>query len=264
MEYKYLKIEEEGSIAVVSISRPEKRNALSVDLLEELYSLARELGVRTDIMVIIMTGGVEFFSAGVDLTDPKIMELFDAKLLKQRKMMEFGPKMCKAWEDVDQVTICAIEGFCIGGGVSIAASLDFRVMAESSYIRVPEVGLGLNMSWATIPRLVHLVGPARTKEIVILGENVRAKDAYEWGFAERLCPDGKAMDEAKRLAEKVAAKPPVPVAMTKQTVNALVTALDRTVSYMDTDQFILTIGSMDFKEGSSAFFEKRKPKFKGE
>jgi len=171
--------------------------------------------------------------------------------------------MCRAWEELDQITIAAIEGFCVGGGVALTASLDFRVMAESSFIRVAELGLAMNMSWASIPRLVHLVGPARTKEIVIFAERIPARDAYDWGFAQRICPDNDALKEATFLAEKVLEKPPVPVAMTKQTVNATVTALDRTATYMDVDQFILTVGAEDFQEGVSAFMEKRKPKFTG-
>ncbi|MBN1571834.1 MAG: enoyl-CoA hydratase/isomerase family protein [Deltaproteobacteria bacterium] len=264
MNYKYLKVEEEGVLAVVRLYRHEKKNALSTDLIEELLVLAGEFDQRSDITTIILTGSNGFFSAGVDLTDPKIYEIFSAPISARRKMIDFGPKMCKAWESLDQITIGAIEGFCIGGGVSLVSSLDFRVMAESSYIRVPEISLGMNMSWATLPRLVHLVGPARAKEIVIFAERVYGKDAYDWGFAQRLCPDGKAINEAKKIAGKVSKMPPVPVMMTKQTINALTTALDRTASYMDTDQYILSIMTEDFKEGVAAFMEKRDPKFKGE
>ncbi len=264
MNYKYLKVEEEGALAIVRLSRPEKKNALSADLIEELFKLAGEFALNSEITTIIVTGNDDCFSVGVDLTDPKMYEVFSAPLSSRRKMMAFGPKMCSAWENLYQITIGAIEGFCIGGGVSLMASLDFRVMAKSSFIRVPEISLGMNMSWATLPRLVHLVGPARAKEIVIFAENIPAKDAYDWGFAQRLCPDGEAINEAKKIAEKVAKMPPIPVMMTKQSINALTTALDRAVSHMDTDQFILSTMTEDFKEGLAAFLEKREPKFKGE
>lgn len=261
--YEHLTIEESGRMATVRINRPDKKNTMSVQLLKELHDLALEFRLRHDISVIVLTGSDTFFSAGVDLGDAELFEVMGAGLAEKRAKMEFGPRMCRAWEELDQITIAAIEGFCVGGGVALTASLDFRVMAESSFIRVPELTLAMNMSWASIPRLVHLVGPARAKEIVIFAERVPAGDAYDWGFAQRLCPDGDALREAVVLAEKVLEQPPVPVAMTKQTVNAVVTALDRAATYMDVDQFILTVSAEDFQEGVGAFMEKRKPKFTG-
>jgi len=262
-QYKYLTIEESGRLATVRINRPDKKNTLSTLLLKELYDLAMEFRMRHDISAVVVTGSDTFFSAGVDLGDADLYEVMGAGLAEKRVKMDFGPRMCRAWEELDQITIAAIEGFCVGGGVSLTSSLDFRVMAESSFIRVPELTLAMNMSWATIPRLVHLVGPARAKEIVIFAERIPAQDAYDWGFAQRLCSDGEALKEATALAGKVLEQPPVPVAMTKQTVNAVVTALDRTATYMDVDQFILTVGAEDFQEGVGAFMEKRKPKFTG-
>jgi enoyl-CoA hydratase/carnithine racemase len=263
MDYRLLTLAQEDKTAVVRISRPEKKNALSIDLIEELSLMAEDLKKRSDLIAVILTGGDSYFSPGVDLADPKLYEIFGQGLIQKRKAMEYGPRMCRAWEELDQFTIAAVEGFCVGGAVSLAASLDFRVMAESSFIRVPEIALGMNMSWATLPRLVHLVGPARAKEIVIFAERVTAKEAYEWGFAQRLTADGNALSVAKKVAEHVAGKPPVAVAMTKQTINALTTALDRLASHMDTDQFILSILSEDFKEGVAAFQQKRKPEFTG-
>ena len=263
MGFQALQVQEKGALAIVRINRPEKRNAMSLDALKELRDAALSFSDRSDVSAIIITGGEEFFSAGMDLSDARIIEMFSAPLSQKRKLMEYGPKMCQAWEDLDQITICAIEGFCIGGGVSLACSCDFRIMADDSFMRVPEIGLAMNMSWATIPRLVHLVGPARTKEIVLFGDRIYAKYAYDWGFAQRLCPKGKAFEEAEKLAQRVLDLPPVPAAMTKQTVNALTNALDRTASHMDADQFVLTMESQDFKEGVEAFFQKRKAKFTG-
>jgi len=263
MSTESVKVTQKGALAIITINRPEKKNTMSVEVLDRLCNIARGFEKRSDVSTIIVTGKGGFFSAGMDLSDPKMVEVFSAPLAQKRKFMEYGPKMCKAWEELDQITICAIEGFCVGGGVSLACACDFRVMAESSFIRVPEIGLGMNMSWATIPRLVHLVGPARTKEIVLFGERVYAKDAHDWGFAQNVCPEGKSMDEALKIANKVLALPPMPVAMTKQTVNAITNAMDRTASHMDADQFVLTMLSEDFKEGVEAFFQKRKPEFSG-
>jgi enoyl-CoA hydratase len=126
-----------------------------------------------------------------------------------------------------QITIGAIEGFCIGGGVALAVALDFRVMARDGHLRVPEIGLGMNMSWQSVPRMLHLIGPARTKQAVILADQrISAAEAYEWGLVEEVADPGKAFDAAMALATKVAAQPPLSVAMTKLTVNRLAHALD--------------------------------------
>jgi enoyl-CoA hydratase/carnithine racemase len=256
-------ISHDGALAIVTINRPEQKNAMSLDVLDKLCEVAANFQKRSDVSAVILTGAAGCFSAGVDLSDPRMAEVLTAPLAEKRKLMEYGPRMCRLWEEMDPITICAIEGFCVGGGVSLACACDFRVMAESAFMRVPEIGLAMNMSWATIPRLVHLVGPARTKEIVLFGERVYAKDAYAWGFAQRICPDNKAMDEAGKIADKILALPPLPAAMTKQTVNAVTSALDRSTAHMDVDQFVLTLLSEDFKEGIEAYLQKRKPKFTG-
>jgi len=165
---------------------------------------------------------------------------------------------------MEQITIAAIEGFCIGGGVALAVALDFRVMGSDAHLRVPEIGLGMNMSWQSVPRMLHLIGPARTKQAVILADQrITAGEAYEWGLVEQVANPGKAFDVAMELAWKVAAQPPLSVAMTKLTVNRLAHALDDLASHMDVDQFALASLTEDHREGVAAFPERRKPRFRG-
>jgi enoyl-CoA hydratase/carnithine racemase len=165
---------------------------------------------------------------------------------------------------MEQITIGAIEGFCIGGGVALAVALDFRVIGRDAHLRVPEIGLGMNMSWQSIPRMLHLIGPARTKQAVILADQrISAAKAFEWGLVEEVADPGKAFDAAMTLAAKVAAQPPLSVAMTKLTVNRLAHALDDLASHMDVDQFALASLTEDHEEGVAAFLERRKPRFKG-
>ena len=166
--------------------------------------------------------------------------------------------------EMEQVTIAAIEGFAIGGGAALAVSLDFRMLAKGAHLRIPEIALGLIMSWGSIPRILQLIGPARTKLAVILAnDRIDAAKAEAWGLVEELAEDGQALAAAMQLATRIAAMPPLPVKMTKTTVNRLAGALDDLAAHMDLDQFVLTGSSDDAKEGVAAFLGRRKPRFRG-
>jgi enoyl-CoA hydratase len=264
MDLKYVEITKTGRVAIVKFDRSDNLNSLSLDLMKELVEVARSFENDLDTTAVVLTGSATVFSAGMDLRDPKLIEAAQGPLGERRQMLSFGPRVCRAWEDMQQVTVAAIEGYCIGGGVSLAVSCDFRVMAQGAYFRVPELALGMNMSWQTLPRLVHLVGPARAKQIVILAEKIDSQSAFDWGLAEFLAKDGEALSQATELANKISEMPPLPVKMTKQAVNAVTNALDSVASYMDIDQFILCQMTQDHGEALAAFFEKRKGEFKGQ
>jgi enoyl-CoA hydratase len=254
----------EGRIAVVRFDRRDGINALSPEALRQLTRAARGFEDDGDTSVVVLTGGAKSFSAGFDLKDPEGRSRRTMDIGSLRRHLQLGPRLSRAWQEMEQVTIAAIEGFCIGGGVALAVALDFRVMARDAHLRVPEIGLGMNMSWQSIPRMLHLIGPARTKQAVILADQrIGASEAYEWGLVEQIAEPGRAFDAAMELAAKVAAQPPLSVAMTKLTVNRLAHALDDLASHMDADQFALASLTEDHEEGVAAFLERRKPRFKG-
>lgn len=254
----------EGRIAVVRFDRGDGVNALSPEALRQLTDTARSFEDDADTSVVVLAGSAKTFSAGFDLKDPEGKSRASMDLGTLRRHLKLGPRLTRAWQEMEQVTIGAIEGFCIGGGVALAVALDFRVMAKNAHMRVPEIGLGMNMSWQSVPRMLHLMGPARTKQAVILADQrISAAEAYEWRLVEHLAEDGKAFDVAMAFAEKIAVQPPLSVAMTKLTVNRLTHALDDLASHMDVDQFALASMSEDHKEGVAAFLGKRKPKFRG-
>lgn len=264
MAWKNLSVENDGRVAVVRFDRGDNLNALSMEIMAELIEVARSFEDDPETVAVVLTGSERAFSAGIDLRDPRLMEAMRAPLGLRRRLLNQGPKMCRAWEEMEQVTIAAIEGHCVGGAVSLAVSCDFRIIGRGSIFRVPELALGMNMSWQTLPRLVHLVGPERAKEIVILGEKIGSEQALNWGLAGDAADDGRVLAKAVELAKKVAAMPPLPVKMTKQAINEVTNALDRSASYMDTDQFMLCQMTEDHTEAVSAFLSKRKPAFKGE
>jgi enoyl-CoA hydratase len=259
---EFVTIARDGAIATVTMDRGDGRNALSRQLILELTETARNFADDLQTRAVILTGKGAF-TAGADLKDPAMARWQANGLLERRHMTRIGPDLCDAWEKIEQVTICAIEKYCIGGGGALAASCDFRIMARSSHMRLPEIPLGMNMSWHAVPRLVSLIGPSRTKQFVIFGEKVEAGQALAWGLADEVAPDGEAHAAAQRWADKIAKLPPNSVRMSKQSVNMAANALHAATTFMDLDQYALVTTSEDYKEAMRAFLEKREPKFTG-
>ena len=197
------------------------------------------------------------------MKDDELQAARTAPLAERRQLLQTGPRLCQAFEDLEPITIAAIEGWCVGGGVALMAALDLRVAGRSATFYAPEIERGLNMSWGSLPRLANLVGPARTKRLTILAEQIGAEQAEHWGLVDYVTDDGGALAKATALAEHIADLPPVAVRMVKQGVDAAAKALNRSASALDMDQFALALGSEDFEEGLASFLEKRPPKYTG-
>jgi len=251
-----------AGIAIVTLKRPHRLNPLARQTLHDLRAAALALRTDTCVHAVILTGD-PVFSAGADLKDPANGARDAASLLDRRELLRAGPDACDAWEALDQVTIAAIEGFAIGGGVALAVACDFRVMGASAYLRLPEIPLGMNMSWHSVPRLVALGGPAATKRLTLFGDNLPAAAALAAGFADEIVPDGKVLDAAMALAAKAAALPPVAARIAKRAITAAAAALHGATAYADLDQFALTQASADAREAVTAFLEKRQATFTG-
>lgn len=252
-----------GRVATVTLDRGDGLNALSIDVMRALTDVARTLSDDTDTSVVVLTG-TSAFTAGADLKDPRRAEQVSMTLVERRHAMRLGPDMCAAWENLEQITIAAIERFCIGGGVALAVACDHRIMAEDAHMRLPEIPLGMNMSWQTNPRTVALIGPSRAKRFTILGERCEAAQAMDWGLADEVTAPGLSKQAALDLANKYAAMPPLALRMTKKAITVAATPLGHATSYMDRDQFAFAATTNDQKEAVRAFIEKREPDFKGD
>ena len=260
---EFVSVEREGRVATVRIDRGDGVNALSDALMRELTEVARSFEDDPETSAVVLTGTDSVFSLGFDLRDRSNADLMQAGLASQRMLQSRGTRLCNAWENIEAMTIVAIEGWCVGGGAALAVSCDLRVMASDARLYVPEIERGMNMSWGSIPRFVNLIGPSRTKRVVALAEKIDAATAEGWGLADVVAEPGRALAEARVLGDRAAALPPVQLRMCKAGVDAAAKALNRAVSALDRDQFLLAQRSEDFGEGVASFMEKRPPKYTG-
>jgi len=253
-------IERQGRIAVVRFDTGDGKNALSRRIIRDLTDAARRFEDDTETSAIVLAGAAEVFTLGFDLREATLEEI---GLAERRRLQGLGPRLCRAWEELEPMTFGAIEGWCVGGGVALAAALDLRIAGAGARFYVPEIERGMNMSWQSVPRLVALMGPARTKRLTVMAERIDAERAREWGLVDEVSPSSGAFAAAMAMAERVAALPPVQVRMCKEGVNAASTALHHAVSFMDRDQYALAAQSEDYREGVRAFLEKRPPRYSG-
>ena len=247
-----------GRLALVSLNRPAARNALSRALMRELTACARELADRTDVDVVILTGSETCFSAGADLKDANAWADESLGTVERREIAATGFRMCKAWEEMPQITIAAIEGFAVGGGLALSLACDWRVMAEDAFVSLPEIALGIPLTWGTIPRLVNLLGPAKAKRLTILCERFTAADALAIGLADYTAPGGQALAKARAVAAQTLAMPAAAVRMSKESANAVATALNHAAGYMAHDQIALAAGSPESRAARAAALKRPK------
>ena len=228
---------------IVRLNRPHKRNALSADLKRELAATARHLAERTDIGAVILTGAGGSFCAGNDISEPDSFAQ-DLPLVEARRHIRLGLDMCRAWESMPQLTIAAVDGFAIGGGVSLALSCDFRILHCGAWLRAPEVELGITYSWGTLPRLTRLIGPARAKLVAGLCRKVDSGTALDWGLCEEVCDD--TLKAALAMAGEITSKPRVAQHMVKEAIGRLSAGPD--TATLEQDQVLLNMSDPEAKK----------------
>lgn len=206
-------------LATLTLSRPEKLNAIDFVMHEEIQRACAEVRDETSVRVVIVTGEGRAFSSGNDLTAARRPRAKDD--LERRHRVAAGNRTAGALGSLPQVTIAAVNGLAVGGGVVVAAACDLRIAAESAWFSIPEVDLNLPMTWNSLPLLMRELGPARTKELVMTCDRFSAREAERWGFVNHVYPDDRLAAEARALAEKLLAKDPLSLATTKAGTSAL-------------------------------------------
>ena len=259
MEYTNLLLEKNGAIAVLTINRPKALNALNSDTLTELSTMLDELGGDSSVKVVIITGsGQKAFVAGADISEMK-----DLNSLEGRRFAQLGHAAFRKLELLAMPVIAAINGFALGGGCELAMACDIRLASENAKFGQPEVTLGLTAGFGGTQRLPRIVGTGFASELLFTGDVIDAQEAYRIGLVNHVYASDTLMEEAQKLAKRIAGRAPVAVQLTKNAIQRGINMdLDSATAY-EADAFGLTFSTQDQTEGCTAFVEKRKPVFEG-
>ena len=231
---RFLKLEKKNKISYISFTRTKSLNALNSQTLRELINLNKELENDVNTRVIVYRSEGKNFSAGADIKEQQ-KKLSKLQIWKSN----LGKEAIESILKLNQITIASLRGYCLGGAACIATACDFRVASETTQVAYPEIDLGMNLNWFGLPLLLRLIGPSKTKKMVISGEIENANDLFKWGFIDELFIDEDLEKKTIALAKKYASKPALPSQMIKRSVNALTYQSDQAIMHMDYDQFLL-------------------------
>ncbi len=248
-----LELSTDGEVGRLWLNRPERLNALSTQLLKEVAEAARWFDEQADVRVVIVGGRGRAFSGGADLAGFPALD--DANL---RDAADAGRQMAEALESMNALTIARIQGWCVGGGLVLAAACDLRIASAGARFSIPEVDLGIPLAWGGIERLVREIGPALTKELVITCRQFDAAEAKAVGFLNRVVEESLLDATVEELASSIAAKPRIPVVATKHHTNAVtaqMVGIER--AWADADSLIAALLDQECAAAREAYIKTR-------
>jgi enoyl-CoA hydratase len=258
MGYDNLILEKRGAVALMTVNRPDKMNALNVRTREEILAALTELSEDPGIRVVVITGaGEKAFIAGADIS-----EFTGKSPLETREMMQ----KCRAFdamEDFPKPVIAMINGYALGGGCELAMSCDIRIASTRAKLGQPEIKLGIIPGGGGTQRLPRMIGEGKAMELILTGDTIDAEEALRLGLLNHVVPPDQLETKTMEIANKIAEMSSVALQMAKKSVkNAARLGLQAGLE-AETDLFILCFTSEDKEEGVRAFLEKRKPAFRG-
>ncbi len=258
-DLEYVRVEWDGDLAVVTVDRQEKLNALNAEVVREIGTVFEELRTDDDVRGVILTGaGDKAFVAGAD-----IGELATMNSVSGVQVSRDGQDVFRAIERFPKPVLAAVGGYALGGGCELALACHMRLASEGARFGLPEVGLGIIPGYGGTIRLARLVGLGRAIELTLTGDMVKADRALDIGLVSAVVPQENLLDEAKAFLRKVTKNGPVAVRMALESIyRGLDTATGEALDY-ESSLFGLLASTDDMKEGMQAFLEKRKPDFKG-
>ena len=256
MEYKKLIIQDNGAVRVIKINNPEALNALNTAILKELDAAFTEVAEDNGILAVVLTGEGRAFVAGADISEMKSKNAIEGEIFGK-----LGASVFRKIELLPKPVIAAVNGFALGGGCELAMSCDIRLASAKAKFGQPEVGLGITPGFSGTQRMPRLIGMGKAKELIYTADIIDAAEAYRIGLVNHVYEPEALMEEAMKMAEKIASKAPIAVKNSKEAINrGIQTDMDSAVA-IEAYLFGLCFASEDQKEGMTAFFEKRKANF---
>ena len=256
MEYKKLIIQDNGAVRVIKINNPEALNALNTAILKELDAAFTEVAEDNGILAVVLTGEGRAFVAGADISEMKSKNAIEGEIFGK-----LGASVFRKIELLPKPVIAAVNGFALGGGCELAMSCDIRLASAKAKFGQPEVGLGITPGFSGTQRMPRLIGMGKAKELIYTADIIDAAEAYRIGLVNHVYEPEALIEEAMKMAEKIASKAPIAVKNSKEAINrGIQTDMDSAVA-IEAYLFGLCFASEDQKEGMTAFFEKRKANF---
>jgi enoyl-CoA hydratase/carnithine racemase len=251
--------EKKGSTAHVTVNRPKVLNALNTSTWADLQSAFEEAKADASVLGVILTGaGDKAFIAGADIGELAHVEAFDAE-----ESSRFGQGVLDLIENLGKPVIAAINGFALGGGCETAMACTIRIAAEHAKFGQPEVKLGLLPGGGGTQRLPRLVGKGRALQLILTGETISAQEAWRIGLVNEVVPAAGLIDRAETILKQIMANAPIAVKFSLQAVNRGLETSQSEGLALEASYFGICASTEDKKEGTSAFLEKRAPKFRG-
>jgi enoyl-CoA hydratase len=254
-----LLIERDGALAVLTLNRPDKLNAINAELLGEVEAALRELTPDGSIACAILTGaGDKAFAAGAD-----IGAMLEQSTEQARAFSALGHRVGSMMERAPFPIIGAINGFALGGGCELAMACDFLYASDKAKLGQPEVNLGLMPGFGGTQRLARRVGIARARELCYTGDTINAEEALRIGLVNAVVPHAELLPKVRAVATKIASKGRLAVAQCKRVLHAGEGLPLDAANALETQAFAMLFGTNDHREGMTAFLEKRAAKFTG-
>jgi len=248
----------EGAIAYLTINREKTLNALNQNIMMRLNQIFEDLEKEDEILVVVITGaGKKSFVAGAD-----IVEIKNAGKNRTEMIMR-NQEIFSKIRNSSKIVIAAVNGYALGGGCELAMACDIRISSENAKFGLPETKLGLMPGYGGTQLLPRMVGLGRAKYIILSGEPITAKEAYEFGLVEKVVKEETLMDEVKRLAQRIVQNGPLAIKSCKRAINkGIELSIDEALR-LELSEYDKVSKSEDAQEGIISFLEKRRPSFKG-
>jgi enoyl-CoA hydratase len=258
VEFENILVVADGSVATITINRPEKLNALNSTVRREIMEAVDMLAREDEVKVAILHGaGEKAFVAGADVT-----EFAERSPVEQRALYNHR-RVYDAVAEFPKPILCAVHGFCIGGGSELALACDLRIADRTARFGQAEIRLGLIPGAGGTQRLARLVGPGQALRIALTGDMVDAEEAHRIGLVEILVDEGQHLEKAREVAERMARWSPVALRLAKRSIRAAMETPLSAGLELEKELFLAAFSSEDGREGVKAFVEKRDPEFRG-